>query len=131
MAEDNAEIVRRGFDAFQRGGPEAMLDELLSENVITYRHDPDRATLHGKAGFREAVADWTEGFSEWQVLPQEFIDLGERVLVRVVQVAHGKTSGVRVEEDWWFLFELTGTKVSKLSFYANPAEAREAAELSE
>ena len=70
-------------------------------------------------------------FSEWQVLPQEFIDLGERVLVRVVQVAHGKTSGVRVEEDWWFLFELTGSKVSKLSFYANPAEAREAAELSE
>ena len=131
MSDANVEVVRRGFEAFQRGGPEAMLDELFSEKVITYRHDPDRATLHGKAGFREAVADWTEGFSEWQVLPQEFIDLGERVLVQVVQIAHGKSSGVRVEQDWWFLFELTGRKVSKLSFYADPAEARVAAELSE
>jgi ketosteroid isomerase-like protein len=61
------------------------------------------------------------------VLPQDFTGLGERVLVRVLQVAQGKSSGVRVEEDWWFLFELTGGKVSKISFYSNPAEALEAA----
>ena len=130
MSEENVEIVRRGFNAFQRGGPEALL-ELLSDNVIIYRAQPDGATLHGKAGFRDAVADWTEDFGEWQVLPQEFTDLGERVLVRVLQIARGRTSGVRAEEDWWFLFELTGSKVSKLSFYSNPAEALEAAGLSE
>ncbi|HET9120410.1 MAG TPA: nuclear transport factor 2 family protein [Solirubrobacterales bacterium] len=127
MSEGNVEVVRRTFEAFQRGGPEAMLVELFSDDVITYRHEPDRATLYGKAGFRDAVADWTEDFSEWQVLPQEFTGLGERVLVRVLQVAQGKSSGVRVEEDWWFLFELTGGKVSKISFYSNPAEALEAA----
>jgi ketosteroid isomerase-like protein len=127
MSEENLEVVRRTFAAFQRGGPEAMLVELFSDDVITYRHEPDGATLYGKAGFRDAVADWTEDFSEWQVLPQEFTGLGERVLVRVLQVAQGKSSGVRVEEDWWFLFELTGGKVSKISFYSNPAEALEAA----
>ena len=65
------------------------------------------------------------------MLPQEFTDLGERVLVRVLQIAQGKNSGVRVEEDWWFLLEVTGSKVSKISFYSNPAEALEAAGLSE
>ncbi len=131
MSKENVEVVRRGFEAFQRGGPEAML-ELFSDNVITYRPEPDGATLHGKAGFRDAVADWTEDFTEWQVLPQEFTDLGERVLVRVLQIAQGRSSGVRVEEDWWFLFELTtGSQVSKLSFYSNPAEALEAARLRE
>ncbi len=124
------EVVRRGFEAFQQGGPEAML-ELFSDDVITYRPEPDGATLHGKAGFRDAVADWTEDFSEWQILPQEFTDLGEQVLARVLQMAQGRTSGVRVEEDWWFLFELTGSKVSKLSFYSNPAAALEAAGLAE
>ena len=124
------EVVRRGFEALQRGGPEALL-ELFSDNVITYRPEPDGASLHGKAGFRDAVADWTEDFSEWQVLPQEFTDLGERVLVRLLQIAQGRNSGVRVEEDWWFLFELTGSKVSKLSFYSNPADALEAARLEE
>ena len=130
MSQENVEGVRRGFEAFQRGGPEALL-ELLSGNVIIYRAQPDGATLHGKAGFRDAVADWTEDFSEWQVLPQEFTDLGERVLVQVLQIAQGINSGVRVDEDWWFLFELTGSEVSKLSFYSNPAEALEAAGLSE
>jgi ketosteroid isomerase-like protein len=130
MSEENVEVVRRGFEAFQRGGPEAML-ELFSENVITYRPEPDGATLHGKAGFRDAVADWTEDFSKWQMLPQEFTNLGERVLVRVLQIAVGRNSGVRVEEDWWFLFELTDSKVSKLSFYSNPADALEAAGLRE
>jgi ketosteroid isomerase-like protein len=77
MSQENLEIVRRSFEAFQRGGPDAMLD-LFSDDVITYRADPDGATFDGKAGFRDAAADWTEDFSEWQVLPQEFTDLGER-----------------------------------------------------
>jgi ketosteroid isomerase-like protein len=126
MSAENVEVVRRGFEAFERGGPEAML-ELFSEDIVTHRPEPDGATLHGKAGFRDAVADWTEDFSEWQMLPQEFSDLGERVLVRLVQVARGRSSGVRVEEDWWFLFEVTGGRISKLSFYSNPADALEAA----
>ena len=130
MSQENLEIVRRAFEAFQRGGPDAMLD-LFSDHVITYRADPDGATFDGKAGFRDAAADWTEDFSEWQVLPQEFIDLGERVLVRVLQIAQGRSSGVRVEEDYWFLFELTGGEVSKLSFYSRHAEALEAAGLRE
>lgn len=128
MSQEHVEIVRRSFEAFQHGGPDAMLD-LFSDDVITYRADPDGATFGGKAGFRDAAADWTADFSEWQVLPQEFTDLGERVLVRVLQIAEGKTSGARVEEDYWFLFELTGGEVSKLSFYSRHAEALEAAGL--
>jgi len=130
MSQENVDVVRRSFEAFQRGGPEAMLD-LFSDDVITYRADPDGATFDGKAGFRAASADWSEDYSEWQLLPQEFTDLGEQVLVRVLQIAQGRSSGVRVEEDYWFLFELTDGEVSKLSFYSRPAEALEAAGLSE
>jgi ketosteroid isomerase-like protein len=133
MSQENVEIVRSGFqafEAFQRGEPDAML-ELFRDDVITYRADPDGATYHGRDGFLHATADWTEDFTEWHVLPQEYTDLGERVLVRVRQVAEGRSSGVRVEEDFWFLFELTGTKVSKLSFYSRHADALEAAGLSE
>jgi ketosteroid isomerase-like protein len=130
MSEENVEVVRRSFEAFQRGGPEAMLD-LFSNDVITYRADPDRATFNGRAGFRDAAADWSEDYSEWRLLPQEFTDLGERVLVRVLQMAQGRRSGVSVEEDYWFLFELTGGKVSKLSFYSRQPEALVAAGLSE
>ena len=130
MSKENVEVVRQALEAFERGGPDAMLD-MFSDDVITYRADPDGARYDGKAGFLDAAADWAEDFSEWQVLPQEFTDLGERVLVRVLQVAQGRSSGVRVEEAYWFLFELTRSKVSKLSFYSRHAEALEASGLSE
>ena len=129
MSQENVEIVRQGFEAFERGELDAMLD-LFTDDVTTYRADPDGATYDGKAGFLDATADWTEDFSEWRVLPQEFVDLGDRVLVRVRQMARGKSSGVRVEEDFWFLFEATGTKISKLSFYSRQADALKAAGLS-
>ena len=131
VSEENVEVVRRSFEAFRRGGPDAMSD-LFCDDVITYRADPDGATFDGKAGFRDAAADWAEDFIEWQLLPQEFTDLGEEgVLVRVRQIAEGRSSGVRVDEDYWFLYELTGSKVSKLSSYSRHTDALKAAGLSE
>jgi ketosteroid isomerase-like protein len=130
MSQENVEIVREGFEAFERGELDVMLD-LFTDDVTTYRADPDGATYQGKAGFLDATSDWTEDFSEWRVLPQDFVDLGDRVLVRVRQMAEGKSSGARVEEDFWFLFEISATKVSKLSFYSRRADALQAAGLSE
>jgi ketosteroid isomerase-like protein len=65
------------------------------------------------------------------VIPEEFIDAGDRVLVRVRQMARGEASGVPVEGEFWFVFEMSGMKVAKLSFYVRRGEAHEAAGLSE
>jgi ketosteroid isomerase-like protein len=73
MSQENVEIVRGGFDAFQEGNLSQMLD-LMADDLVTYRADPDGATYHGKEGFLRATADWTEDFSEWSVIPEEFID---------------------------------------------------------
>jgi uncharacterized protein len=129
MSQLNVEIVRAGFDAFQEGDLSQMLD-LMADDLITYRADPDSATYHGKEGFLQATADWTEDFSEWSVIPEEFIDAGDRVLVRVRQMARGKASGIPVEGEFWFVFEVRGKKAAKLSFYIRREEALEAAGLS-
>ena len=130
MSKENVEVVRRGFEAFQRGGPEAMLD-LFSDNVITYRPEPDGATLHGKAGFPRRSRRLDGGFQRVADAPPAVHRSGRAGPRRLIQIAQGRNSGVRVEEDWWVLFELTSSKVSKLSFYSNPAEALEAAGLRE
>ena len=104
----------------------SQLLHLMADDVVTYRADPDRATYHGKEGFLEATADWSEGFSEWSVVPEEFIDAGNFALARVRQIARGETSGIPVEGEFWFAFEIRGTKVSRLSFYTSRADALEA-----
>ena len=79
MAQESVALVRSGFAAFQHGDLSGMLD-LMADDLVTYRADPDGATYHGKEGFLEATADWTEGFSDWSVIPEEFIDAGGAVL---------------------------------------------------
>jgi ketosteroid isomerase-like protein len=130
MSRENVELVRRGFDAFQEGNLSRMLD-LMADDLVIYRADPDGATYHGKEGFLRATADWTEGFSEWSVIPEEFIDASDGVLVRVRQMARGEASGIPVEGEFWFVFEVRGRRVAKLSFYLRRGEALEAAGLSE
>jgi ketosteroid isomerase-like protein len=130
MSQENVAIVRRGFAAFQRGDLSQML-ELMADDLVTYRADPDGATYNGKEGFFEATADWTEGFSDWSAIPEEFIDAGDWVLARVRQVARGEGSGISVEGEFWFAFEVRGTSISKLSFYSRRDEALEAVGLRE
>jgi ketosteroid isomerase-like protein len=128
MSQENVEIVRGGFDAFQEGNLSRMLD-LMADDLVTYRAEPDGATYHGREGFLDATADWTEDFSEWLVIPEDYIDAGDRVLVRVRQMARGEASGIPVEGEFWFVFELRGKRIVKLSFYLRRAEALEAAGL--
>jgi ketosteroid isomerase-like protein len=130
MSQENVELVRGGFDAFQEGNLSGMLD-LMADDLVTYRADPDDATYHGREGFLEATADWTEDFSEWSVIPEEFIDARDRVLVRVRQMARGEASGIPVEGQFWFVFEVRGRRVAKVGFYIRRDAALEAAGLSE
>jgi ketosteroid isomerase-like protein len=128
MSQENVELVRGGFDAFREGDLSRLLD-LMADDLVTYRADPDGATYHGKEGFFNATADWTEDFSEWSVTPEEFMDAGDCVLVRVRQMARGEASGIPVEGEFWFVFETRERALAKLSFYLRRDEALKAAGL--
>jgi ketosteroid isomerase-like protein len=56
MSQENVEIVRQGFEAFERGELDVMLD-LFTDDVITYRVDPDGARYDGKldGGFQRVA----------------------------------------------------------------------------
>jgi ketosteroid isomerase-like protein len=122
MSQESVALVRNGFAAFEQGDLSGMLD-LMADDLVTYRADPDGATYHGKEGFLEATVDWMEGFSDWSVIPEEFIDAGGYVLVRVRQVVRGEASGISIEGEFWFVFEVRGSQVSRVSFYVRRAEA--------
>ena len=130
MSQENIALVRSGFSAFDQGDVSRMLD-LMADDLVTYRADPDGATYHGKEGFLEVAADWTEGFSEWAVVPEKFIDAGDFVVVHVRQIVRGETSGISVEGAFWFVFEVHDARITRLSFYVREIEALEAVGLRE
>jgi ketosteroid isomerase-like protein len=126
MAREHIEVVRSAFAAWEEGDL-ARLGDLVTDDLVVYRADPDGATSHGLDGFLELTADWTEGFADWTPVPEEFTEVGERVLVRVRQSARGEASGVPLTEDWWFVYELRRARIARMSIYTKHTEALEAA----
>jgi ketosteroid isomerase-like protein len=105
MSQENVDIVRRSYAAFERGDLAAVADD-HDPDLVTHRPDPDGGTWHGQAGFLQMLADWTEGLDQLTASPEEFIDAGNRVVVRVRQRARGQISGAPVEEVFWFVHTL-------------------------
>ena len=130
MSEENVEIVRRGYEAFERGDIAAML-ETVTPDLVTYRAEPEGATWHGREGVLEAIADWTEGFDQFSASGEEFIDAGDRVIVRMHQRARGQSSGAAVEADFWCVHTMKGGKTTRYEIFNRRSQAFEAAGMRE
>ena len=82
MTDVDAEIVRRGIDAFNRGDLEAMLE--LSDPEVTLV--PVRALLEGgeyrgHEGVRRYFSDMEEDWESRRINVDEILDLDDGVLV--------------------------------------------------
>jgi ketosteroid isomerase-like protein len=139
MSEENVEIVRRVIEEFQaalaRGEPEIVFDsELVAPDCewIPFAGFPGPAMYRGKDGFADFMRVWTEDFEDWSVRIERLADAGgNRVVALLHQSAIGKGSGVPVELHFGQVSELKDGQVIRFRNILEPAEALEAAGLSE
>ena len=131
MSQENVEIVRRDYEAFDRGDFAAFLDDLHPE-IVTWAHPRgDAGRYEGKEGAIRFITDWTESFEEFSQVAEEFRDAGDKVLVRVLHRGRGKGSGIPVEGRYWLVHHMREGKTYQVDLYDNEAEALEAGGLSE
>ena len=130
MSQENVGIARKAFAAFERGDVTAFVD-LMADDIVTHRIDPDDAVYYGKEGFFQATAEWTEDFDDWTVTAEEFVEGNDGVVVRVRQTARGRVSGVPVESLMWFDLRMHEGRIARVTFHTDRARAFEAAGLSE
>jgi ketosteroid isomerase-like protein len=62
MSQENVEIVRRSYKAFERGDLEEVRNS-IDPGIVIYRWELDAATYHGWEGLLAAIAEWAEGAS--------------------------------------------------------------------
>jgi ketosteroid isomerase-like protein len=78
-----------------------------------------------------AWREWLRAWVDFRTVAEEFVDMGDEVLVLVEFRGRGKTSGVSVEAmEGAIVFSLRDGKVARLTTYTDRAEALEAAGLS-
>jgi ketosteroid isomerase-like protein len=132
MSEENVEVVRNAFDAFNRGDTEGVL-RLCDENiVITQPPELPGATSQqrGHSGVLEAFAIWPEQWDHYRIeISRQVADPGDHVVVATRQSGRGKQSGAEVESEMTFVFTVRDKRIVEWQLFLGEDEALEAAGL--
>ena len=130
MSQENVEIVRAMFEAYSAGDMDAFRE----------LHDPDvigrmpEGWPEGPFMGRDAVMRQFEQIRETFDVPtvepiSDFIDAGDRVVVRVAY--HGEGHGPELNLEMTQVITVRNGRILYREFFRNHAEALEAAGLSE
>jgi ketosteroid isomerase-like protein len=127
MSQENVEVVRRAFATFNA----RAVDDLVGLSDPDSEWLPFRAQLEGMvyrghAGIRQFVRDMDDDWEAFRIDPVEFHDRDDRIVVIGHVQALGRTSGVDVDSEAGFLFELRAGLIMRVVSYSDPAAALEA-----
>jgi uncharacterized protein len=131
MSQANVELMRRGYEAFAEGDVETVL-ATLDPNLEAHDHGamPDMpTTFHGVEEFFALIANVNEGFSEFRYTPEEFVDCGDVVFVKVRRTARGIGSGAEVEERQYHVWDIRNARAVRYRSFLDYAPAAQAAGL--
>jgi ketosteroid isomerase-like protein len=128
MPGDRVEVIRQAFEAFERGDEPAML-ALMDPDIVAmqFPEQPDVRPYHGHDGLRQVMRDWIGAWEDWSLTVKEMREIGEHVVVALDQRARGRTSGVAVQIDTWFVFTVPAGLVTRWRMFTSEQQALEAA----
>jgi ketosteroid isomerase-like protein len=141
MSEENVEIVRKAFDAFNAFGRGELTAEDVAEVVdpqIEFDWHDERTMpdlpqhLRGTSEILEFAEQMRSAWAEVTLEPLEFIEAPDgRVLTLSRQRSRGRESGVPVVNHVFHLWTIRDGKVRRIELFRHRADALEAAGLPE
>ena len=135
MSQENVELVRAAWEAWERGDMEAIFafyDREIVWDMTHYELPGGSGVYHGHDGVRQFMREWLAPFESYYARPEEIIDAGEAVVVRLRQGGRGKQSGLEVKmPPYWLVYRLRDGRAVRIEFYRDQAEALKAVGLEE
>ena len=130
------EVVRRGFDAFNRGGQDARASEALLAPEVVWEvalgvGDFD-GVYHGRAAVRRFWRTWMAEFEDLHIDVAELTDCGECVFAVTRMLGRGRHSGALAAGATVYpVFTVRDGLIVRYQLFAERQQAREAAGLQE
>jgi ketosteroid isomerase-like protein len=131
MSQENVEIVRRSFEAFNARDVDGLISLTAEEcEWLPLRAQLEGIVYRGHAGVRQFVSDMDADWEAFRIDPLEFHQHPERVVAIGQVVALGQ-SGVEIDSIAGFVFELHQGRISRVTSHSDPEAALEAGGLAE
>src|SRR3954447_19212452 len=126
----NVDLTRRGFEAYNAGDYQSVIELLHSDVELHADHELlNRGDYAGHEGFRQWSAEWLEAWEEFRVETNSIATFGDHwILVDSHQVARGAGSGIDVEMDVFWALEAENGKLRRMHIYPSRERALESIE---
>jgi uncharacterized protein len=132
VSEQNVEIVRRAFEAFNQRGLEGLLEfadpriEWSTTGIFL-----EAGTYRGHEGIRRYLGAMMEEFDDVRTESVEFIDGGDVVVVPSRFSGRGKRSGAPVDLEITFVYTVEDGQLVRVRNFQDKADALRATGLPE
>ena len=133
MSQENVEIMRRHWEAWEQGNLDAVF-ALYDPAVVWVSHTGPiemRRTYVGHDGVRQSFREFLEPFENVENHAETFIDAGDSVIVGWQISGRGKTSEAPVSVYGWSIHTLRNGLLIRVDLFDTKNEALEAMGLSE
>jgi ketosteroid isomerase-like protein len=131
MSQENVELAKRAYDAFERDD----LDEFLTYVDPEVEWHSQMSEMEGSTHGHDAVRRWWANlfavFPDWKPSIVGVRDVGDFVVIRLRGVGSGAASGVRIDTDLWQVAEIQHGRIVWYAVFLTEEEAREAVGLRE
>ena len=137
MPRDKVDVAKRVIDAYNRRDVDGLFAELATPDFEWYPAIVRALDGGGGGGYRgresvvEFAADIRENWETLQSLPEEFRDLGDRVLVLGRLKGRGEGSGGPLDQRFAGIFDFRGDRIWRHRVYLDRAEGLREAGVSE
>ena len=134
MSQENVKLVREAFESFL-GGDQEKTAQLVDPEVEF--HGTVGGLQEGQIAYGQSDIDQTfesqdlEAWEERRLEPEEFIVVGDQVVVLLHEYRRGKGSGVELEIETAVVVGVSGGRVVRIQGYMDRGAALEAAGLRE
>jgi ketosteroid isomerase-like protein len=128
MSESDLDLLRRGYEAFNRRDVEGLLT--FFDPDATWIPSPSAwgagRTYHGHEGVARLLEELERDWQEFQSIPEEFRQVGDLILVLGQVRATPKNGGREIRSPTAWIWEMRNGKALRLQAYTDPRRALEA-----
>jgi ketosteroid isomerase-like protein len=125
MSQANVEAVRASFEAYARGDY-VQASAYLADDVVW--EVGQELPARGPGAVRELWRRWDSDWSELEVAAEDWIDVGDCVVVAIRYRGCGRASGVMVDDLWYGVHRFRGDRCVRKVDYRTREEALAAAQ---
>jgi uncharacterized protein len=121
----NADLIRPIYDEWGRGNWQPSFEVYADDMEWGWSEE-----FPGLAGVYRDPADpnprlqaWLSEWDHWRAVAEEFLEVGDHVVVLASYRGRGRGSGVEIVQEGAHVFKLRGGKVVRLEIFANRERA--------